>query len=166
MTLSNAGSPGVRDKEVARLAVQELVWTAQAAVGKGTIPVRFEIADGSTALFGQYPDRQTATTGPPSDELYQDLAPIWVTAPARDQVLPAGKRSWSRARPRSSRPTSRWELKRGSTVVKTGHATATHRGPGRGDYSFGLGALAPGSYTIRVFEMSMEGTARSAPRRR
>ena len=33
-------------------------------------------------------------------------------------------------------------------------------GPGRGDYSFSLGSLAPGSYTIRVFEMSMEGSGK------
>ena len=149
VTLSNAGSPGIRDKEVARVAVQELVWTAQAAVGKGTIPVTFEIADGSSAMFGQYPD-----------EYYRDLAPIWITAPARDQVLPSGKAVVVKGEATVFEANVRWELKRGSTVAKTGFATASVGGPGRGDYSFSLGALAPGSYTIRVFEMSMEGSGK------
>ena len=160
VTLSNAGSPGIRDKEVARVAVQELVWTAQAAVGKGTIPVTFEIADGSSAMFGQYPAADRYNRPASRDEYYQDLAPIWITAPARDQVLPSGKAVVVKGEATVFEANVRWELKRGSTVAKTGFATASVGGPGRGDYSFSLGALAPGSYTIRVFEMSMEGSGK------
>jgi hypothetical protein len=160
VTLSNAGSPGVKDKEVARVAVQELVWTAQAAVGKGTIPVTFEIADGSSAMFGQYPAADRYNRPASRDEYYRDLAPIWITAPARDQVLPSGKPVVVKGEATVFEANVRWELKRGSTVAKTGFATASVGGPGRGDYSFSLGALAPGSYTIRVFEMSMEGSGK------
>lgn len=160
VTLSNAGSPGVKDKEVARVAVQELVWTAQAAVGKGTIPVTFEIADGSSAMFGQYPAADRYNRPATRDEYYRDLAPIWITAPARDQVLPSGKPVVVKGEATVFEANVRWELKRGSTVAKTGFATASVGGPGRGDYSFSLGALAPGSYTIRVFEMSMEGSGK------
>lgn len=160
VTLSNAGSPGVKDKEVARVAVQELVWTAQAAVGKGTIPVTFEIADGSSAMFGQYPAADRYNRPVSRDEYYRDLAPIWVTAPARAQVLPSGKAVVVKGEATVFEANVQWELKRGSTVAKTGFTTASTGGPGRGDYAFSVGALAPGSYTIRVFEMSMEGSGK------
>src|SRR5690606_4569131 len=40
LRLSGPGSSDVSDEE-ARISVQQLVWTAQAAVGQGTLPVRF-----------------------------------------------------------------------------------------------------------------------------
>ena len=46
ITLSGPGTTAFPE-DTERVAVQQLVWTAQAAVGKGTIPVRFELADGS-----------------------------------------------------------------------------------------------------------------------
>jgi hypothetical protein len=122
--------------------------------------VTFEIADGSSAMFGQYPAADRYNRPASRDEYYQDLAPIWITAPGRDQVLPAGKAVVVKGEATVFEANVRWELKRGSTVAKTGFATASVGGPGRGDYSFSLGALAPGSYTIRVFEMSMEGSGK------
>ena len=155
VTLSNAGSPGVDDREVARVAVQSLVWTAQAAVGKGTIPVTFRIADGSKALFGQFAAAQTYNR-PPSAESYQDLAPIWISQPGRDAVLPASKPVVVKGEATVFEATVSWRLQRGTTEVKKGFATASIGAPGRGGYSFSLGTLAPGDYTIRVFELSME----------
>lgn len=157
ITLSNAGSPGVTTKEVARVAVQSLVWTAQAAVGKGAIPVTFSIADGSTAMFGQFPAADTYNRPSGRDEYYRDLAPIWITAPGRDAVLSAGKPVVVKGEATVFEANVSWELKRGTAVVKSGFATASIGAPGRGDYSFSLGTLAPGGYTVRVFEMSMEG---------
>ncbi len=46
ITLSGPGTTAFPE-DTERVTVQQLVWTAQAAVGKGTIPVRFELADGS-----------------------------------------------------------------------------------------------------------------------
>ena len=154
--LSNAGSPGVTDADIARVAVQELVWTAQAAVGKGTIPVTFEVADGSPKLFGQL--RADATYNRPAtrEEYYRDLAPIWVTAPGRDAALPAGKPVVVEGEATVFEANVSWQLKRGATQVKTGFATASMGAPGRGEYSFSLGVLPAGNYSIRVFEMSME----------
>jgi hypothetical protein len=156
ITLSNPGSPGINDKEIARVAVQSLVWTAQAAVGKGTIPVTFAIADGSTELFGQFPASDTYNRPASRDEYYRDLAPIWITAPGRDAVLPAGKPVVVKGEATVFEANVQWELERGTTAVKKGFATASIGAPGRGEYSFSVGTLAPGSYTIRVFEMSME----------
>ena len=53
ITLSGPGASGFTPEQT-KLAVQELVWTAQAAIGQGTIPVKFVVADGSPKLFGAY----------------------------------------------------------------------------------------------------------------
>ena len=165
VTLSNAGSPGIEDREVARVAVQSLVWTAQAAVGKGTIPVTFRVADGSKALFGEFPAAQTYNR-PPSAESYEDLAPIWISQPGRDAVLPATKPVVVKGEATVFEANVSWTLQRGTTEVKKGFATASAGAPARGTYSISLGALEPGSYTIRVFELSMEdGTKVNAEKR-
>ena len=49
-----------------------------------------------------------------------------------------------------------WQLKRGTTQVKTGFATASAGAPMQGTYTVDLGTLPAGDYTMRVFEMSME----------
>jgi hypothetical protein len=154
--LSNAGSPAVTDADIARVAVQQLVWTAQAAVGKGTIPVTFEVADGSPRLFGRLPADATYNRPATREEYYRDLAPIWVTAPGRDEVLPAGKPVVVKGEATVFEANVSWQLKRGATQVRNGFATASIGAPGRGEYSFSLGVLPAGSYAIRVFEMSME----------
>jgi hypothetical protein len=165
VSLSGPGSSGIEDRDVARVAVQSLVWTAQAAVGKGTIPVTFRLADGSTALFGIFPAAQRYNR-PPSSESYQDLAPIWVTSPARDAALRAGRPVTVKGEATVFEATVSWELRRGGTVLKSGHATASTGAPGRGTYSFSLGALPQGSYTVRVFEPNMEdGRSVNAERR-
>ena len=110
--------------------MQELVWTAQAAVGKGTIPVRFTVSDGSSALFGRFPTAQTYSR-PGTDQLWKDLAPIWVTAPGRDQVLPAAKPVVVQGQAIVFEATVSWDLKRGSSTVKTGHTMASVGAPSR-----------------------------------
>jgi hypothetical protein len=165
VTLSGPGSTGIDDRDVARVAVQSLVWTAQAAVGKGTIPVTFRVADGSAKLFGLFPATQQYNR-PPSSESYEDLAPIWVTSPGRDAVLPGGKPVVVKGEATVFEATVSWQLLKGSAVVKEGHATASVGAPGRGTYEFGLGTLPAGDYTIRVFELSAEdGTTVNAERR-
>ena len=151
--LANAGSAGaVVGEENKRLAVQELVWTAQAAVQQ-TLPVRFEVSGGATELFGSISTDQDFTR-PPSDRLYEDVAPIWVTAPTRDQVLPASKPVTVKGLAIVFEATVNWQLERGTTEVATGHAMASIAGPMQGDYSFSLGRLAAGDYTIHVRELS------------
>jgi hypothetical protein len=154
VVLSGPGAEGF-DAEVQRLAVQQLVWTAQAAVGKGTIPVRFQVADGSDRLFGSLPvDR--SYNRPPSDRLYEDVAPIWVTSPTRDAVLPAGKAVVAKGLAIVFEANVSWQLERGTTQVGTGFETATVGAPSQGSYEIDLGTLPAGDYTLRVFAMSME----------
>jgi hypothetical protein len=151
--LSGPGAEGF-DAETQRLAVQEIVFTAQAAIQK-TVPVRITVEDGSTKLFGSIPTDQDFTR-PPSDRLYEDLAPIWITSPGRDQVLSATKPVVVKGLAIVFEATVSWQLQRGGTQVSTGHATASIGGPSQGDYSFSLGRLTAGDYSIRVFAMSME----------
>lgn len=157
--LSGPGAGGF-DAETQRLAVQELVWTAQAAAQK-TLPVRFVVADGSTTLFGSISTDQDFTR-PPADRTYEDLAPIWVSSPTRDQVLPSAKPVVVKGLAIVFEATVNWQLERGTTAVATGHAMASIGAPMQGSYSFSLGTLAPGDYTIRVRELSAKDGSVSA----
>ena len=159
--LANGGAPtAVVGEENKRLAVQELVWTAQAAIQQ-TLPVRFEIADGSTKLFGSISTDQDFTR-PPSDRLYEDIAPIWVTSPSRDQVLPAAKPVVVKGLAIVFEATVNWQLERGTTRWR--RATPWHPSGRRCRAStrFSLGTLAAGDYTIRVRELSAKDGSVSA----
>jgi hypothetical protein len=159
--LANAGNPDAAvTTEIRRLAVQELVWTAQAAIQQ-TYPVRFEVAGGATKLFGSISTDQSFTR-PPSDRLWTDVAPIWVTSPARDQVLPAAKPVVVQGLAIVFEANVNWQLKRGSTQVAEGHATASTGAPMQGQYSFDLGRLTAGDYTISVRELSAKDGSVSA----
>ncbi len=159
--LANAGNPdAAATPEIQRLAVQELVWTAQAAIQQ-TLPVRFEVTGASRKLFGSISTDQTFTR-PPSDRLYEDVAPIWVTAPSRDQVLPAAKPVTVKGLAIVFEATVNWELERGSTQVSAGHAMASVGAPMQGEYSINLGRLSPGTYTISVRELSAQDGSVSA----
>jgi hypothetical protein len=154
IALSGPGANGLTAEQT-RLAVQELVWTAQAAAGQGTIPVRFVVADGSTKLFGTYPTAQTYNR--PAPELqYQVLAPIWVTSPVRDQVFPAGETVVATGQSCAFEGTTQWQLKKGSSVVSSGVTTASSGCPTRGTWQVKLGVLAAGTYTFRMYEVSMK----------
>lgn len=154
--LATPGDPAAAPTaEVRRLAVQQLVWTAQAVVQKGNLPVRITVQGKATPLFGSIPATGTFTR-PSSDELWQDLAPLWVTSPSRDQVLPAAKPVTVKGLAIVFEANVGWQLKRGTTQVATGHTTASVGAPAQGEYSFSLGTLSPGDYTIRVFETSMK----------
>ncbi|HYO17630.1 MAG TPA: hypothetical protein VES02_03060, partial [Dermatophilaceae bacterium] len=130
ITLSGPGASGFTPAQT-RLAVQQLVWTAQAAYGKGNIPVKFSIASGETKLFGTYPTSQTYNRPAPSLQ-YEVLAPIWITSPVRGQVFAADLLSSPRQKAMKAsgqscafEGTTQWQLKRGGTTVKSGFTTAS-----------------------------------------
>ena len=158
--LSGPGAEGFTP-EVQRLAVQQLVWTAQAAVGRGNIPVRFEVESGQTTLFGSISTDQSFTR-PSSAESWKDLAPVWITSPTRDQVLPSGSAVTVKGEATVFEATVSWELTRGTTVVSKGNAMATIGAPGRGQYGFDVGKLSPGTYTVRAYEASAKDGAVAA----
>ena len=151
ITLSGPGQAITSER---RLAVAELVWTATAAVGGGNIPVRFAVADGSTALFGDYPTSKTYTR--PAKELtYQELAPIWITSPARDQILSRATPVVVKGESCAFEATTAWALKKGGTTIKSGTTMASSGCPSRGTWSVALGKLVAGRYTFTMHEDSM-----------
>jgi len=154
ITLSGSGASGFT-KEQTKLAVQELVWTAQAAIGQGAIPVKFVVSDGSSTLFGTYPTAQTYNR--PAKELqYQDLAPIWITSPERDHEFKAGAAVVVTGESCAFEATTQWQLKKSGTAIRSGTTTASSGCPLRGTWKVDLGVLAAGDYTFRMYEVSME----------
>lgn len=154
ITLSGPGASGLTAAQ-SKLAVQQLVWTAQAAIGQGSTPVKFILADGSPKLLGSYPTAATYNR-PATDLQFEVLAPIWITTPARSQVFPAGAPVTAAGQSCAFEGTTQWELKKSGTVVKSGFTTASSGCPTRGTWQVKLGALAAGSYTFRMYEPSME----------
>jgi len=154
ITLSGPGASGFTAAQT-KLAVQQLVWTSQAAIGQGNTPVKFNLANSSPKLFGTYPT--TATYNRPAKDLqFEVLAPIWITSPVRGQVFAAGASVVAAGQSCAFEGTTQWQLKKGGTVVKSGVATASSGCPTRGTWQVKLGALAAGSYTFRMYESSME----------
>ena len=154
ITLSGPGASGFTPEQT-RLAVQELVWTAQAAIGRGTIPVKYVVVDGSTKLFGIH--RTDKTYNRPAKALqYEDLAPIWILAPDRGKVFAAQSPVVANGESCAFEATTQWQLKKGSATVRSGVTTASSSCPIRGTWQVNLGVLAPGDYTFRMFELSME----------
>ncbi|WP_392545220.1 Gmad2 immunoglobulin-like domain-containing protein [Oryzobacter telluris] len=161
ITLSGPGTTAF-PADTERVSVQQLVWTAQAAVGRGTLPVRFVLADGSTRIFGTLPVDRAYNRPASRDLYYEDLAPIWVTSPTRGQVLRAGPVTVE-GEASVFEATVSWQLLRDGAVVDEGHVMASIGAPGRGTYAVPLGTLAPGSYAVRVYEVSaQDGTTVSA----
>lgn len=161
--LSAAGPQDVSEEE-ARISVQQLVWTAQAAVGQGTIPVRFEIADGSSELFGQLSTNRDYNRPASADQYHEDLAPIWITSPTREQVI-SGDNVVVSGEATVFEATYQWELIDGDTgaVLRSDHGQSSAGAPARGTFEIPLGRLEPGQYAIRVYELSMkDGTTVNA----
>jgi len=154
VSLSGPGSKGFRADQTT-LAVQALVWTAQAAIGQGPIPVKFAVADGSAMMFGAYSTARTYNR-PAMDLAYLELAPIWITSPERGQVFSAGMPVVAKGQSCAFEANTQWQLKKGGAAVRSGFATATSGCPSRGIWEVNLGVLAAGVYTFRMYEVSME----------
>jgi hypothetical protein len=164
LDLSGPGQNG--PDETARISVQQLVWTAQGAVGRGPIPVRFVVADGSDQLFGRLPTDRDYNRPASTDLYYEDLAPIWINRPTRGEVVDGSDVVVS-GEATTFEGAFQWELISAAdgSVLDSGFGQASAGAPARGTYEIGLGDLDPGEYAIRVFEMSMEdGTTVSAER--
>lgn len=159
VTLSGAGDAAV-GREQEQLAVQQLVWTAQAAVGRGDVPVTFEVADGSTLLFGSLP-ASARYDRPPKAQWYLELAPLWITDPARGEHFDPGEPVVLRGEASVFEGVVSWELERGGEVIDSG-STQGGAGPSRGTYEVEFGALPAGDYVVRVWEESAKDGSRLA----
>jgi hypothetical protein len=136
-------------REQARLAVQQLVWTATAVAQDAQLGVRVSFATGTGKLFGVLPLDQTFHR---PDRSYQDLAAIWILTPEPGSTV--GSTVVVSGQACTFEANVAWQLLRDARVTASGHVTATSGCPVRGTWQVPLKGLAPGSYTFRAFELS------------
>ena len=127
----------------------------QAPVGQGTIPVKFVVAGSSSRLFGTFPTAQTYNH-PAKDLQYQDLAPIWITAPERGHVDKAGTSVVVTGESCAFEATTQWQLKKSGSAFRSGTTTASSACPTRGTWTVDLGVPSAGDYAFRMYEVSMQ----------
>jgi hypothetical protein len=147
--------PGVRGltEEAQRLAVQALVWTVTAAVQQATAPVAVTVASGG-------PIFETVGTNvfkrPADQQVFEEVAPIWVDSPYPGQALAGGKAVVVTGLACVHEANVTWELRQGGSVVRQGHTMASSGCPQQGSWSVDLGTLAGGRYEFRATEISMK----------
>jgi hypothetical protein len=137
----------------ADLAVQQLVWTAQAGVGQGSKPVVLTVRGGGDLAPGM-PSGQPHQRPGDAMGVYDVLSPLWVDEPARGGTVPAGKRVTVKGVASTFEANVEWQVLRGQTVVASGYTTAAAGAPERGAFGFTTKALPAGDYVVRVLESS------------
>jgi hypothetical protein len=147
-----------------QLAIQQIVWTVQAAVGRGALPVRITVPGDGELAPGL---SSTRTWNRPTDAIgvASTLAPIWIDEPFRGEVVEAGTPLTVKGVASTFEAAVEWQLLRGGVVVDEGFTTATIGAPGRGTYTFDTEPLAPGSHVLRVFESSPKDGSVAAEQR-
>ncbi|MFL6100609.1 MAG: Gmad2 immunoglobulin-like domain-containing protein [Actinomycetales bacterium] len=138
-------------REQARLAAQQLVWTATAVAQDARLGLQIRFSGGPGKLFGVLPV-DTTFRRPPINQSYLDLAAIWILQPepgstVRGPVVLCGQACTFEAN-------VAWQVVSGATVARSGHTTAAQACPVRSSWSVTLKGLPPGSYTFRAFELS------------
>lgn len=139
-----------------------LVYTAQAAVGQGDLPVRFEVPAGSGPLLGAYPaDRSWTRSSFPE----VTLADIWVNDPGPGVLLPAGKAVTLSGDAVAFEAQLSWSLT-GPALPggRSGSVMTSDGAPARGHFTVDLGVLPAGDYTVTVSAASAKDGSTHAER--
>ena len=148
------------DEEEAQLAVQSLVWTADAAA-PGSGPVSFTV-DGAPATEVLGIDTSAPVERASADSV---LAVVAIATPTEGAVVPTRFEVTGQAATFEANVV--WELKRGEEVVRQGFTTAREC-CALSPYSFEVTAV-PGDYTLVVHdtdESDGEGIGTSADTKR
>lgn len=127
----------------AELAVQQLVYTAQAAT-QTTAPVQLLLSGKHTDTVLGVPASEPLARGDASSTLAQ----VWIIEPAQGARVPSGFKVSGLAA--AFEANVQWELKQGGTVVKKGFTTAQECCT-MAPYSFTVDA-PPGDYTLVVHD--------------
>ena len=135
----------------ADLAIQQAVFTAQAAVGQGRVPVQLVVEGGSGRVLGVAASEPFAADNP--DEV---LAPVQVDSPTDGTTVSSHFTVTGRAATFEANVV--WELKQGATVVKHGFTTAQECCT-LSPYEFDVTAPA-GTYTLTVHDTDESGEDR------
>ena len=150
--------PGDMSQEDAELAIQQVVYSAQAAVGQGRLPVRLTLnGDATDQVLG------IATTESLSNEPENDvLALVSISSLSEGETV--GDRFTVSGIANSFEATVPWEVRDGDRVVAQGFATAEgwmdklYPWTTRVDVS----KLAPGTYTFAAMTDDPSGGAEGA----
>jgi hypothetical protein len=136
----------------AELAVQQVVYSAQAAVGEGRVPVQLLLDGSHTDEVLGVPASEPLAAANPDDV----LAPVQIDSPADGAKVSGTFTVTGRAAAFEANVV--WELTQGDTVVKHGFATAEECCT-LSPYSFKVTA-PPGSYILVVHDEDMSGEDR------
>lgn len=140
-------TPALPTETERRALLAAWVYTAQAAVGRGDLPVRFVVTDGAKTLFGSLPVSSSWRRA----DLGVRLAAIWVDVPGRGQALPPGRPVTVKGIASVFEGALAWRVTTGAgAVVASGTTTAASGAPERAAYAFTVPALPVGAYTVAV----------------
>lgn len=140
--------PAGMDADTAHMAVQQLVYTAQ-AVTQTRAPVRLLLDGQETDTVLGEPTAKPLSEG----EDLATLSLVWVTEPAQGASVTSPFRVEGVAATFEANVV--WELKQGDTVVKQGHTTAREAYT-MAPYSFTVD-VPPGHYTLVVHDSDAAG---------
>jgi len=140
--------PGMSQEEAA-MAVEQVIYTAQAALQEGRPPVQFLINGERTDQVLGVPASEPLAE---SDEI-STLALVWIISPAEGAVLQSGFTVEGIGAFFEANAT--WELRQGDRVVKSGF-TMAEECCRMAPYSFTVKA-PPGEYTLVVKDQDMSG---------
>ena len=138
------------------LAVQQLIYSAQAGLGKGRVPVQL-LVDGAKVpkILGVDTEAPLQAADPDST-----LALVQVSSPGDGATVPAGDLKVNGVA-NAFEANVVWELLvGGDAVVKSGHATAAECCT-LAPYAFTIKDVQPGSYTLVVHDEDMSGEGRA-----
>ncbi|GAA4124656.1 hypothetical protein GCM10022415_30920 [Knoellia locipacati] len=138
------------DARTAELAISSLVWTAQAAVGRGDLPVTVQSGSPGLLLGFVDPSRTFTRAGTPADA----LCDIWLDSPTPGASVDVARAVVVRGQAVAFEANVEWELRSGDRVVRKGFTTASIGAPGRGTFTVDLGRLDAGSWTFRALTSS------------
>ena len=145
--------PATLSSEDAGLAIQQLVYSAQAAVGRGRLPVQLLIDGQHTDTVLGVPASEPLAAANPDDV----LAPVQIDNPANGATVSSTFTVSGRAATFEANVV--WEVKQGDAVVKHGFTTAQECCT-LAPFSFTVEGLSPGDYTLVVHDTDESGEGR------
>lgn len=141
--------PAGMSGEEADLAVEQLIYTVQAALQQGRPPVQFMVNGERTDMLLGVPASEPLVEGDPTDVLAQ----VWVITPAEGAELTAPLTVSGLAA--AFEANVQWELMQGDRVVEQGYTTAQECCT-MAPYEFQVNA-PPGEYTLVVHDEDASG---------
>jgi hypothetical protein len=142
--------PAGMSRAVAEMAVQQLVYTAQ-AVAQSRTPVQLLLGGARTDQLLGVPVSEPLANG---DEM-STTGTVWITSPQDGDTVRSGDVVVT-GRGAFFEATVVWQLLQGDQVVANGSAMARECCK-RSPFDFTIPDVAPGDYTLRVYDEDMSG---------